>query len=173
MSGREKLADSRDREFNELLSAFGLPPVRGSKEVPPAHLGYLRWRTAKRLAGDGVTVRQDSRRPRTSEEYLRILRPCEREDPDCAAAIIELWHRWHQEKYPSREAVLQEAAITADGWCGAHHCFPSECSSRTHVHTVRLLNALWERVAAKAAARGMDTNAGVTAALEAWASESG
>ena len=79
---------------------------------------------------------------------------------------------WQQES-ATREAVLQEAAITADGWCAAHHCFPSECSSRTHVHTVRLLNSLWERVAATAAAKGMDTNAGVTAALEAWAAGEG
>ena len=73
----------------------------------------------------------------------------------------------------TRGVVLREAAITADGWCAAHHCFPSECSSRTHVHTVRLLNGLWERVAAQAAAKGIDTNAGVTAALEAWAAGEG
>ena len=74
---------------------------------------------------------------------------------------------------PPCEPVLQEAAITADGWCAAHHCFPSECSGRTHVHTVRCLNSLWEKVAVQAAAKGMDTNAGVTAALEAWAAGEG
>ena len=65
----------------------------------------------------------------------------------------------------------REATIPPDGWCPTHHCFPAECTDRTHVHTVRLLNALWEKVAAKAAAKKMDTNAGVTAALEAWAGE--
>jgi hypothetical protein len=46
--------------------------------------------------------------------------------------------------------------------------FRSECSERTHVHTVRCLDALWERVAAAAAAKRMDTNSGVVAAIEAW-----
>jgi hypothetical protein len=53
--------------------------------------------------------------------------------------------------------------------CPAHHCDPADCKDRTHVHTVRCTNTLWDRVAAKAAAAGRDTNSGVTAALEAWA----
>ena len=74
----------------------------------------------------------------------------------------------------SRGVVLQrEAAITSDGWCAAHHCFRTECTYRTHVRTVRCLDALWDKVAAKAAAKGTDTNAGVTAALEAWAASEG
>jgi hypothetical protein len=58
--------------------------------------------------------------------------------------------------------------VTADGWCAAHHMFRSECSERTHVHTVRCLDALWEKVAAAAAAKRMDTNSAVVAAIEAW-----
>jgi hypothetical protein len=59
--------------------------------------------------------------------------------------------------------------VTRDGWCSAHHCDRADCCDRTHVRTVRCLDSLWEKVAVRAAAKGMDTNAGVTAALEAWA----
>jgi hypothetical protein len=56
-----------------------------------------------------------------------------------------------------------------DGTCTAHHCDPADCADRTHVHTVRLTNTLWDVVAARAAAKKIDTNTGVVRALEAWA----
>ena len=59
--------------------------------------------------------------------------------------------------------------MTRDGTCSAHHCDPADCRDRTHVVTVRLTGTLWDAVAAKAAARRMDTNAGAVRALEAWA----
>ena len=80
---------------------------------------------------------------------------------------------------PCRPAFRQEnaqeghvAPMTArDGTCTAHHCDPADCRGRTHVVTVRLTGTLWDQVAAKAAARKIDTNAGAVQALEAWARE--
>jgi hypothetical protein len=56
-----------------------------------------------------------------------------------------------------------------DGTCTAHHCDPADCRDRTHVVTVRLTGTLWDQVAARAAAKGIQPNTGAVQALGAWA----